>query len=105
MSLEERDDTPQCRKNKSGLFFPWLGCEVSEWQQQWFFFSSHAWAEVSQPFIAHGGKKDYLWEQCWEIRERLDNKLQNVTSYKTLKGAVNRSVTLHPVLYYLDTFI
>lgn len=34
-----------------------------------------------------------------------DNKLQTVTSYKTLKPAVNSSVTLSPVLYYLDTFI
>lgn len=47
----------------------------------------------------------YLQEQCREIGERPDNKLQNVTSYKTLKRAVNSSVTLHPVLYYLDTFI
>lgn len=34
-----------------------------------------------------------------------DNKLQTVSSYKTLKQAVNSSVTLSPVLYYLDTFI
>lgn len=50
-------------------------------------------------------KKGYLREQCREIGEQPDNKLQNVTSYKTLKRAVNSSVTLHPVLYYLDTFI
>lgn len=37
--------------------------------------------------------------------EATDNKLQTVTSYTTLKQAVNSSVTLSPVLYYLDTFI
>lgn len=107
MSVEGRDDTQQCQKYKSGLFRCYLGwVEVSNWQQRRWLFSSlrrHKFLHFSSQTA--GKKKDYLREQCREIGEQPDNKLQNVTSYKTLKQAVNSSVTLHPVLYYLDTFI
>lgn len=83
MSVEGRDDTQQYPKCKSGLFCRRLGSTevvLSELCDSYISGGFFSYPREGTKFLRLSSqttvKQDYLQEQCQEIGERPDNKLQ-----------------------------